>query len=223
MMCTTCGRELNPDMKFCPTCGRPVTPAAPMPVSTAPSAQQVDPATAMSAPALVQPPVAQQPAVCTRCGAPLSHGLAFCTACGTPRSAGATPESVGVEAAQAQLAMSFCVKCGSAFAASSAFCTSCGAPRQPSAVTASNIEARAKNALLFETIGGYFFLLGLGHIYAGRALLGIILMIAWWFGLALLGAIAATGVGLLLAVPAFFGIPYFSGTQARNYIRANRI
>jgi predicted amidophosphoribosyltransferase len=216
MTCNTCGRSLNPDMQFCPGCGRPVAagPAVVTQVSMAPEARQVG--------SMAQPAMAQQPAVCIKCGAELQESLAFCTACGTPRPAKATVGPVAGEAAYTQPVMSFCVKCGSTFDASSAFCTKCGAPRQSGAVTGSNTEAWAKNALLLETIAGYFGFLGLGHIYAGRALLGIGLMLGWWLGLTIIVGMAATGIGLLIALPAFFGIPYFSGTRARDYIRANR-
>lgn len=213
MTCNSCGRSLNANMRFCPTCGRPATAGAAVATQAGISseAQQVNSAT--------QPVTAQQPAICTKCGAELQKSLAFCTACGTPRSA---TDAAGPLAADSQPATSFCVKCGSTFDASSAFCTKCGASRQSGTPIGANIEEKAKNALLLETIAGYFCFLGIGHIYAGRALLGIALMVGWWIGLFIIVTIAATGIGLLIALPAFFGIPYLSGKQARDYIRTNR-
>jgi hypothetical protein len=216
MKCESCGRSLSADMQFCPTCGRSVAaqPAIALQVGAPPVIHQVG--------SVAQPAMAPQAVVCIKCGAELQESLAFCTACGTPRPARpAAGPQVG-EVAPAQPAMSFCVKCGSEFDASSAFCTKCGASRQSGTPIAANTEARAKNALLLETIAGYIGFLGLGHIYAGRALLGIGLMVGWWIGLMIIAGIAATGVGLLIALPAFFGIPYFSGTRARDYIRTNR-
>jgi predicted amidophosphoribosyltransferase len=204
MICTSCGRSIDPDMQFCPGCGRPAAAGPAVATQIAPAA-------------------AQRSAVCTKCGAELQESLAFCTACGTPQAARVATEPARAGAPPyPQPVMAYCVKCGATFDASSAFCTKCGTPRQSGAPIGANTEVRAKNALLLETIAGYFGFLGLGHIYGGRALVGILLMFGWWIGLTVITVIAATGIGLLIAVPAFFGIPYLSGKQARDYIRANR-
>ena len=39
--------------------------------------------------------------------------------------------------------------------------------------------SKASLAALIEMIGSFFGLMGLGHIYSGRVLLGIMLMIGW--------------------------------------------
>ncbi len=80
-------------------------------------------------------------------------------------------------------------------------------------------EGAATTALWLEIIFGIFSLLGIGHVYSGRTMLGIVLMIGWWIYIALAGFISAItmGLGACLLVPIYIAVPIISGIQARTY------
>ena len=81
-------------------------------------------------------------------------------------------------------------------------------------------EGAATTSLWLEIIFGLFSLLGLGHVYSGRTLLGIGLMFAWWVYIILAGFLSAItmGFGLCLFVPIYIAVPIISGIQARTYV-----
>jgi hypothetical protein len=83
-----------------------------------------------------------------------------------------------------------------------------------------DVETAGWIALALETIFGWFGILGIGHAYAGRLARGVVLLIAWWLGLALLAALSAVTLGLLacLAVPVWLAVPVISGLQARRTV-----
>jgi hypothetical protein len=82
-------------------------------------------------------------------------------------------------------------------------------------------EGAATTALWLEIIFGFFSLLGVGHVYAGRTWLGIVLMIGWWLYIAIAGmlSIITFGLGACLFVPVYFVVPIISGIQARTYMQ----
>jgi hypothetical protein len=82
-------------------------------------------------------------------------------------------------------------------------------------------EGAAATALWLEIIFGLFSLLGVGHVYAGRIALGIIIMIGWWLYIILAGFVSSItfGVAACLFGPLYFAVPIISGIQARTYIR----
>jgi hypothetical protein len=77
--------------------------------------------------------------------------------------------------------------------------------------------------LIAEIVGGYFGLLGIGHMISGRVGLGIGVLLGWWFILVptILAIIATAGICALIGIPLYFGIPIFSGVMARKYVREN--
>jgi hypothetical protein len=81
-------------------------------------------------------------------------------------------------------------------------------------------EGAGNTALWLEIIFGIFSLLGIGHVYSGRKILGIILMIGWWMYItfAALFSSFTFGVGACLCIPLFIVVPIISGIQARTYI-----
>jgi hypothetical protein len=82
-------------------------------------------------------------------------------------------------------------------------------------------EGAATTALWLEIIFGIFSLLGIGHVYSGRTLLGIILMVGWWIYItvAVFLSTITLGFGACLFVPIYFAVPIISGIQARTYIQ----
>jgi hypothetical protein len=80
-------------------------------------------------------------------------------------------------------------------------------------------EGAATTAMWLEIIFGIFSLLGIGHVYSGRTVLGIALMIGWWAYIAVATFISliTLGFGACLFVPLYFAVPIISGIQARTY------
>jgi hypothetical protein len=80
-------------------------------------------------------------------------------------------------------------------------------------------EGAATTSLWLEIIFGIFSLLGIGHVYSGRTLLGIILMVGWWIYIAFAGFISVItlGFGACVFVPIYVAVPIISGIQARTY------
>jgi hypothetical protein len=81
------------------------------------------------------------------------------------------------------------------------------------------VEGAATTSLWLEIIFGIFSLLGIGHVYSGRTLLGIAMMVGWWFYIAFATIISVItlGFGACLFVPIYFAVPIISGIQARTY------
>jgi hypothetical protein len=82
------------------------------------------------------------------------------------------------------------------------------------------VQSAASTALALEIIFGFFGLLGIGHIYGGRIVLGILLMVGWWIaiGASWLFMLGTLGLGACLAVPAFFAGFIISGIKAKGYV-----
>ena len=81
-------------------------------------------------------------------------------------------------------------------------------------------EGAATTSLWLEVIFGLFSLLGLGHVYSGRTLLGIGLMVGWWVYIIVAGFLSTitAGFGLCLFIPIYIAVPIISGIQARTYV-----
>jgi hypothetical protein len=82
-------------------------------------------------------------------------------------------------------------------------------------------EGAGTIALWLEIIFGIFSLLGVGHVYSGRILLGIILMVVWWIYISVTALFSSLtfGVGACICIPLYFIVPIISGIQARTYIK----
>jgi hypothetical protein len=80
-------------------------------------------------------------------------------------------------------------------------------------------EGAATTSLWLEIIFGIFSLLGIGHVYSGRTLLGILLMVGWWVYILVAGVISTItlGLGACVFVPIYLAVPIISGIQARTY------
>jgi hypothetical protein len=82
-------------------------------------------------------------------------------------------------------------------------------------------EGAATTALVLEIVFGLFSLLGIGHVYGGRTVLGIALMIGWWafIGVAGFASTITLGIAACLFIPLFIAVPIISGIQARTYLK----
>ncbi len=92
-------------------------------------------------------------------------------------------------------------------------------PVYPTTQTPPETEAAATTALILEIIFGFFSLLGIGHVYSGRTLLGILLMIAWWVYIVVASflSVITLGFGACIFVPIYIAVPIISGIQARAH------
>jgi hypothetical protein len=81
-------------------------------------------------------------------------------------------------------------------------------------------EGAATTSLWLEIIFGLFSLLGIGHVYSGRTVLGIALMIGWWVYIFVAGVLSTVtlGLGACVFVPIYIAVPIISGIQARTYM-----
>jgi hypothetical protein len=84
-----------------------------------------------------------------------------------------------------------------------------------------DVQGASTTAMLLEIIFGFFGLLGVGHAYAGRLLLGGLLMLGWWAFIGMGGFIISISFGIAGCVlgPLFIAGPIISGIQARTYVQ----
>jgi hypothetical protein len=82
-------------------------------------------------------------------------------------------------------------------------------------------EGAGNIALWLEIIFGWFMLLGVGHVYGGRKIIGIIIMIIWWIYIVFAALISSMTAGICacLFIPIYIAVPIFSGIQAKTYIK----
>lgn len=76
-------------------------------------------------------------------------------------------------------------------------------------------------ALWLEILFGIFGLLGVGHVYTGRMVLGIVLMVGWWIYIAIAATVSTLTLGIAgcLFGPIYLAGPIISGIQARTYMQ----
>ena len=84
-----------------------------------------------------------------------------------------------------------------------------------------DVQGASTTALILEIIFGFFGLLGIGHVYSGRAALGILLMVGWWIFIGVGAFISSLtlGIGACLFGPLFIAGPIISGIQARTHVQ----
>jgi hypothetical protein len=75
-------------------------------------------------------------------------------------------------------------------------------------------------AAVIELIGGYFGLLGLGWIYGGDLMRGILILIGYWILLGIGGALTTFTLGLLalIFVPLFIVTPIISAIKVYQFV-----
>ncbi|MCX2728164.1 hypothetical protein OO015_11750 [Thermomicrobium sp. 4228-Ro] len=83
-----------------------------------------------------------------------------------------------------------------------------------------DVETAGWIALALETVFGWFFILGVGHAYAGRLWRAIGLLVGWWLVLGFLGFVSTVTLGVLgcIAVPVWIVVPVVSGLLARRTV-----
>lgn len=81
-------------------------------------------------------------------------------------------------------------------------------------------ESTATTAMIIEIIFGFFGFLGLGNIYAGRILMGILSMVGWWLFVGLGGFLSTitAGIAACFFAPIFLIVPIYSGIEARKHV-----
>ncbi len=79
---------------------------------------------------------------------------------------------------------------------------------------------KAITAIIIELIGGYFGLLGLGWIYGGDFMRGILLLIGYFILLAVGGFLTAFTFGLLglIFVPLYIAAPIISAIKLYQFV-----
>jgi hypothetical protein len=84
-----------------------------------------------------------------------------------------------------------------------------------------DVQGASTTALWLEIIFGLFGLLGVGHAYAGRLLIGALLLFGWWVFIGLGAFITSLTFGIAACVfgPLFIAGPIVSGIQARTYVQ----
>jgi hypothetical protein len=84
-----------------------------------------------------------------------------------------------------------------------------------------DVQGASTTALWLEIVFGFFGLLGVGHAYTGRLLLGALLMIGWWVFVGLGAFITSLtfGIAACLFGPLYIAAPIISGIQARTYVQ----
>jgi hypothetical protein len=82
-------------------------------------------------------------------------------------------------------------------------------------------EGASTIALWLEILFGFFGLLGIGHVYSGRTLMGIAIMIGWWIYIGVAATLISITVGIAGCFfgPLYLAIPIISGIQARTYVK----
>jgi TM2 domain-containing membrane protein YozV len=85
------------------------------------------------------------------------------------------------------------------------------------------------NAFLIELVGGFFGLMGLGYLYAGRTEDGIIRLIAWmayvafaWIGITLLSFIIIGLLCIPVQLVIQVGVPIWSAMSLKNSLVAQQ-
>ena len=84
-----------------------------------------------------------------------------------------------------------------------------------------DVQGASTTALLLEVIFGFFGLLGVGHAYGGRLLLGALLMVGWWIFISVGAFISSITLGIAACIfgPLFIAGPILSGIQARTHVQ----
>ena len=84
-----------------------------------------------------------------------------------------------------------------------------------------DVQGASTTALWLEIIFGLFGLLGVGHAYSGRLLLGALLLIGWWIFVGVGAFITSLTLGIAACIfgPLYIAAPIISGIQARTYVQ----
>jgi hypothetical protein len=129
------------------------------------------------------------------------------------------------EPAPQMMVSDFCVKCGAKMEPQKAFCTTCGNPRTIVGMQmpiSAKTERRAKTAMALEIFLGFIGFLGIGHMYSGRILVGVIWLFVWLFvrQAFIIGTLATAGLLGIVALVLAIGVPIYSGMKVLDYVRS---
>ncbi len=99
--------------------------------------------------------------------------------------------------------------------------------QQPQYGAGMHTNRRDPNVAFLLELLGYLGFLGIGHMYAGNIIGGVLLLLFGWGAATFLFAVGAVfsiftlGLGLCLLVPLYLGLPIISGLIARGIATRN--
>ena len=123
-----------------------------------------------------------------------------------------------------------CPRCAAENADHARFCSNCGQPlaAQVSSLgtglpTAAAVSPDPNTAFLLEFVLGLFGFLGIGWVYSGRTLLGLVMLVGWWLVVAsgLGGSLLSGGLACCLWLPVHFVAPFVSAMLLKGEIEKN--
>ena len=115
-----------------------------------------------------------------------------------------------------------CPRCGAENAEHARFCSNCGQPliaqAAPLQVAVPAVPPDPNTAFLLEFVLGLFGFLGVGWVYGGRTLQGLVMLAGWWLVVAsgLGGSVLSGGMGCCLWLPVHFIAPFVSAIVLKN-------
>ncbi len=91
---------------------------------------------------------------------------------------------------------------------------------EPGQVASVEVSTAAMTALVLEIVFGLFGILGVGHAYARRLGLALVLLVGWWIALIVILLVVAGTLGFtgFCLAPLWIAVPIISGLQARQYV-----
>ncbi len=114
-----------------------------------------------------------------------------------------------------------CPRCGTENAESARYCSNCGQSLVPQAVTTAKPLPDPNTAFVLELLLGLFGFLGMGWIYAGHIVLGLVMLVGWWLVVisGLGGSFLSGGLGCCLWLPIHVVAPLVSALIVRGDVQ----
>ena len=124
-----------------------------------------------------------------------------------------------------------CPRCGTQNSDTARFCANCGQTLQSqSVVPPISFPAQhlpdPNTAFVLELLLGIFGFLGIGWIYAGQVIVGLVMLIGWWVVVisGAGGSFFTGGLGCCVWLPVHFVAPFVSALVIRSEIeKKNRM
>jgi len=121
-----------------------------------------------------------------------------------------------------------CPRCAAENAEAARFCAHCGQPLAAQAAPFATPFAPAampdpNTAFVLEFVLGLFGFLGIGWLYGGRTVQGIVMLAGWWLFVAsgIGGSLLSGGLGCCLWLPVHFVAPLISALVVKNELERN--
>ncbi|MBI5877604.1 MAG: zinc ribbon domain-containing protein [Chloroflexi bacterium] len=121
-----------------------------------------------------------------------------------------------------------CPRCAAENTEAARFCANCGQPLAAQAAPLTALFAPAavpdpNTAFVLEFVLGIFGFLGVGWLYGGRTVLGLVMLVGWWLFVAsgISGSLLSGGFGCCLWLPVHFIAPLISALVVKNELERN--